>query len=125
MHEVVYEFQAIVAGGLVAAVLLTLCHLLLWEARPNLALVPRYTIGVACLNLGVTVTGWILGFWLLPIVVWSIAGMGGAAVASLHIWREAVTRRRGANLIHQAIATLSEGGSNARRETRGSDDRGA
>lgn len=119
------EFQAIVAGGSLTSVVLAILHLLLWEARPNMKLVPRYTIGVAVINLGLTVTGWLLGVWIIPIAAWGVAGMGGAVVGALHLWREAKAQRRSANLVQRAITVLSQGGSDAGRPPRGPDDRGA
>lgn len=109
MIEWLDEFTAAFAGGGVAATLLTLAHLLWWDSRPNLPLVARYTIGVACLNTGLIVTGAILADLRLVVLPWIIAGIGGAVVAVLHLWRHQQSAYRTINLVRRAIGRQGAG----------------
>lgn len=71
------EFVAICIGCLVASLSLVSCHILFWgKGEPLVA----YAIGTACLDLGLSVTGAILQNWLLIVVPWAVALVGGATV---------------------------------------------
>lgn len=81
----VYEPLAIFLGSCLASALLILSHLALWQRR--LSLSARYTVGVACIGVGVTISAALLAEWIVAIVFWPVAGAGGATVVVLHWWR--------------------------------------
>lgn len=81
----VYEPLTIFLGSCLASALLTLSHLALWQRR--LSLSARYTVGVACIGVGVTISAALLAEWIIAIVFWPVASAGFATVVVLHWWR--------------------------------------
>lgn len=87
MYELSDEFRAVRAGALTAALLALAEHIALWPYRDRLPLAARYTLGVAAIGAGVTVSAARRKRWSGVISFWCCAGASGAAVVALHFWR--------------------------------------
>lgn len=73
------EVLAIFAGCVVSSALLLAAHLGLYKRLPDEG---AYTVGVACLGVGLITTGALLESWVLVIAFGCIAGSGGALIVS-------------------------------------------
>lgn len=87
-------FYAIAAGAAVAALLLLVAHVLLWPYQSQLHIVAKYTVGVACLNLGITLAAVLLADVRMALVVWAVSGTGGVVIASCWWLRGVIAQRR-------------------------------
>lgn len=87
MSESTNDFRAIRAGAMTAALLALAQHVALWDYRDRIPLAGRYTLGVAAIGAGVTVSGARRKRWFGVISFWCSAGATGVLVASLHWWR--------------------------------------
>lgn len=81
------EFKAIRSGAMTAALIALVQHIALWEYRDRIPLAGRYTLGVAAIGAGVTVSGAKRGRWAGVISFWCCAGVTGVLVVALHWWR--------------------------------------
>jgi hypothetical protein len=68
-------------GALLSGVLLIAAHVGLYQWRDSLHRVANYTIGVACLLIGFTVSCGLLDAWVFAVGAWIVAGVGGAVIA--------------------------------------------
>jgi hypothetical protein len=87
VSEFKQEFRAICAGATTAAALALVQHVALWEYRDRIPLAGRYTLGVAAVGAGVSISGAMRGRWAGVVSFWCCAGTTGVLVASLHWWR--------------------------------------
>lgn len=87
------EFASVLAGAILSTALLLAAHLGLWPHRARVHPVAAYTIGTTCLGLGATVTAGLLDIWLIAITFWTLAGCGGALIASCWWVRGALAER--------------------------------
>lgn len=76
------SWQSITAGALIAAGLVALEHVLLWELRGRLHLVARYTLGTLAIGAGVTFAS-----PRAARVFWPVAIVAGAVVGAAHLAR--------------------------------------
>jgi hypothetical protein len=74
------EFEAIFTGSFLTFVLLVAAHLILWPYRARLRRVHSYVVGVSMIGVGVTMTAFLLGQWIIAITFWAVSGPGGFAV---------------------------------------------
>lgn len=87
MSEFSNEFTAIRDGAMTSALLALAQHVALWEYRDRIPLAGRYTLGVAAIGAGVTVSGARRKRWFGVISFWCSAGLTGVLVVALHWWR--------------------------------------
>ena len=114
------DFSAAFWGGCLAALINIAAHVTLYD-KPNLPPVARYTIGLAGVNLGLMLTGALLDDMRLVILPWIVAGMVGAPISALYLWRHQQDATRTINLVRRARG--NQGVGDAAWEARESDDR--
>ena len=74
------EFEAVFAGSFLTFILLITAHLILWPYRARMRRVHSYTVGTFLIGVGVTMTAFLLGQWIIAITFWCVTGPGGFAV---------------------------------------------
>lgn len=103
------EFQAIFAGSLLTLTLLVTAHLLLWPYRKIMRRVHSYVVGVTCIGVGITLSAFLMGQWIVAIAFWAVAGPGGCAIATAWLIRWVIEERnRGDSMAARIIQRAEE-----------------